>query len=166
MTVRNWAIFRSDLADEGVKNGDDFLAWPGRIHVLVAAEILQALGWEVLGLVDMQRLGWDLAARLGGKEIWLRAASPGGVILVIEDANPERTWYFGRKPSGQVFRDLLSGLHAALHADGRFHDIRWFTRKEIDCVAPGAATPVSDVEEMAGLPPRPWREWDHTWRDR
>ena len=166
MIVRNWAMFRSDLADEGIKSGDDFLEWPGRTHILVVAEILRSMGWEVLGISDMNKLGWDLGASFDDKQIGLRTAPVGKIILIVEDMNPGRTWHLSRKPPGQVFTDLLSGLDAALHADGRFHDIRWFTRRELDCRAPGAVAAVSDVEELAGLPPRPRQEWDHPWRDR
>jgi hypothetical protein len=176
MTVRCLISFRSDLADDGVEteDGRDFLEWPGRLHIQVAAEILEALGGRISEIIDMQELGWDLEAKLGRKAIWMRVEFvENEIIFMIEDKNPERTWYFARKPPGSVFTGMLTALDAALRADGRFHDFRWFTDKEYDHDAPGAPTPVSDVEEMAGYvppppppptPPRPWREREHPWR--
>jgi hypothetical protein len=157
MIVRGLLTFRSDLADDGVLNEDrsDFLQWPGRLHAAVAAEKLRALGWQVSEPIDMQIVGWELDAAMDGKSIWLRIEVVDEIILMIEDRKPERTWYLARKPPGPVFTGMLTALDAALRADGRFHDLRWFTDKEYQASAPGAPTPVSDIKEMAGYVPPP-----------
>jgi len=159
MTVRCLLTFRSDLGDDGVLTEDrhEFLQWPGRLHAAVAAEKLRALGWQVSEPIDMQVVGWELNAAMGRKPIWLRVEVVDEIILMLEDLKPERTWYLARKPPGPVFTGMLTALDAALRADGRFHDLRWFTDKEYECSAPGAPTPVSEIAEMAGYvaPPPP-----------
>lgn len=174
MIVRSLVTFRSDLADDGVETEDrkDFIEWPGRVHALVLSEILQALDWRISRMVDANEHGWELEAGLGRKWIWAQVTPLDEVILMFKDMSPERTWYFAKKPPGSVFTGMLTALDAALQVDSRFHDVRWFTSKEYDFSAPGAPKPVSDILEMAGYvpppppPQRPWREWDHPWRDR
>jgi|GEM_PF-1244960 hypothetical protein len=177
MTVRSWVTFRSDLADDGVEteDGHNFTEWPGRVHVLMVAELLQTLGWQVTGTIDVQERGWELDARLDRKAIWMQVTPLDEVIVIIKDGNPEWIRYLAGKGPGPVFTGMLTALDTALHNDGRFHDIRWFTQKEHNCGAPGAPAPISDIKQMAGYvppppppppPPRPWREWDHPWRDR
>ena len=167
MMIRTLATFRSDLADDGVETEDDFVEWPGRAHAQVLAEILQALGWRVSEMIDSNEHGWELEAKLGHDRIWLQVTPLEEVILMIEGAATVWTWFLARKPN-TVFTGMLTALDAALRGDGRFQDLRWFTNKEYQSSAPGAPTPVSDLEEMAGYAPspRPWREWDHPWRDR
>ncbi|HVY32855.1 MAG TPA: hypothetical protein VG960_00415 [Caulobacteraceae bacterium] len=172
MILRTMATFRSDLADNGVEAEDthDFIEWPGRAHALVLADILQAMGWRISKMVDSNEHGWELEAKLNGNRIWMQISPIDEIILMFEGSSPIWTWFFAPRPTG-VFPETLTAIDAALHADGRFHDLRWFTNKEYQHDAPGAPTPVSDIQEMAGyasppLPPRPWREWDHPWRDR
>jgi hypothetical protein len=169
MIVRSDLMFRSELVDKGVtaQDGSEVLEWPGRLHALAVAEILKGLGCQLSPLLCLGPPCWDMQALLGPKLIWLRVMFAGDeVFLIVKDGNPGRTWYFARKPPGPVFTGMLTSLDEALRADGRFHDLRWLTPEEFHNEAPGAPAPVSEVVEMAGHTPRPWREWDRPWRDR
>jgi hypothetical protein len=155
--VRSLVTFHSDIADNGIEteDGDDFVEWPGRVHALIVVEMLQALGWGISEMRDSNEHGWDVEATLGRKTVWAHVTPLDEIILDIEEGTPFWTWLFSRKPSGPAFTETLMALDAALRADGRFHDFRWFTDKEYQRRAPGAQTPVSDIKEMAGYIPSP-----------
>lgn len=168
MMVRSLVTFRSDLSDDGVEHAGGFVEWPGRIHALVLTDILRSLGCEVSEMIDSNEHGWELQGSLSRDGIWMQVTPLDEVILMIEGASSLWSRLFARKAVAE-FLELLKALDTALRADGRFHDIRWFTNEEYGRNAPGAPAPVGDLEKMAGYvapPPRPWREWDHPWRDR
>ena len=160
--------FKSDLADDGLERDGEFVEWPGRIHALALAEILRPLGCEVSEMIDSNEHGWELQASLGRDGIWMQVTPLEEVIVMIEGASSLWSRLFARKSVAE-FIGLLTAFDAALRADGRFHDVRWFTREEYGANGLGAPAPVGDLEKMPGYlppPPRPWREWDHPWRDR
>lgn len=175
MIVRPDVTFRSDLVDDGIKTEDGSLVleWPGRLHALAVAGMLKALGYAVSTPVTVGQPWWDLEVILGGELVFVRVMLiESQFLFAVWRPKPKRTWYLASKPAGPAFDDMLVALDAGLRADGRFHDLRWLTPTEFHHDAPGAPTPLSEIEEMAGYvpppapPPRPWREWDHPWRDR
>ncbi len=134
MTVRTFTTFSTDLPDHAVETADgmDFIQWPGRNVVQVIADLLRAIGWTPDDPLDLEERGWDLDAHCGRRMIRMRIEFIEEVIVMITDRTPDRTWYFKRKPPGPVFVGMLVGLDAAMKADGRFRNIRWFTPEGYD----------------------------------
>jgi hypothetical protein len=145
MTVRSLVTFRSDLADKGIEadDGNSFLEWPGQVHARVMAEILRTLGWRISQMADDHEHGWTLEANLGRNGIWMQVTPLDEVIVMIEGAHSLLSRLF-RPRAVAEFTAMLTSLDAAIQADDRFRDIRWFTSKEHNSGAPGAPTPISD----------------------
>ncbi|HEV2533707.1 hypothetical protein [Phenylobacterium sp.] len=114
--------------DEGEWDDHDWIEYPGRIVAGVLSEILQGLGYKVEAVDSEGPKGWEFSFWDQGVQLWMRVGAIEDFLIVL--GAPGWLDIFGRKK--KVFTRMIERLAAALAADARFGNIRWYTKQQMD----------------------------------
>jgi hypothetical protein len=134
--VRNKAHIGTDFPDDLVEQDGKIVQWGGKGVASAIAEILRQLGAEVSEPINADEHGWELDICYKGRDPWCQVQDGDGCIFfVMEDC-----WgpLIGDYPQ---YVELIVLLNAELHRDPRFHDIRWYRRRDLNMRGQTSASP-------------------------
>lgn len=135
--------FKTDIPDDTeFADDDDIVTFGGQAVARALGDLLNAQGFQVEEPEYAQEHGWEFSARIvQGKvnaRIWIQVTIIDDILVVTEDTT--RVGLFGKSGSG-VYGETLGKLNEQLAADGRYHDVLWYTSKQYNERQPGAPTP-------------------------
>jgi uncharacterized RDD family membrane protein YckC len=135
--LRTKAEFSSSLPDDSVEDERGFVVLPGKNVAEALSELLAGIGCEVEPVGGAGDHGWDLHFRRGEGRFYCELSIIDGGVAQFENMGVRAS----SARSQAAFAELLTELSSALHADGRFHQIGWFTRAEVTSQQAGAGSP-------------------------
>jgi len=143
MKILPWAAFGSTLPDDVIENeeGTDFIQYGGKSVAEAIAEILRGLGLQVDAPRNAHERGWELDIKAGKRPLWCQITLIEEYLFVFEDLS---FWDKLLKRQNPIYVGALRGLAAALAADQRFHNVRWYETGRDAFDEAGAIAPVID----------------------
>lgn len=141
MQIRPWAEFDTDLPLDYIEDDDgELLQYPGKAVSEAIAKMLEGLGCEVDVPQHAHEHGWQFSFKSRKQNLWCQVTYIERWLLVCE----ARGGFFGTSRKAEEEEvTVLTGLNAALSADLRFSNLRWYTNEEVHTDFPGAEAPVS-----------------------
>lgn len=130
MPLHPCARFTTDLPLDRIVHDGQPAQLGGRPAAEAVAELLRRRGCRVQPPEHHWKLGWVLAVRCKGRRLRcrVRGEADGVHSLIFED----RTLIGGLAGGGFAFRKALRGLTQDLRRDGRFQEVAWISRAEVE----------------------------------
>jgi hypothetical protein len=140
--LRPVAEFRADFPDDQIEDGDRIIQFGGKTVTEAVAEIVRGLGYSIGDLLNEEEHGWQLEVKGENCSLWLQITDLAD-HMILDAMDATELFERSRSPRARQYAELLPRLNAALKLDGRFHDIKWYTRKNAQGEV-GVDEPVSE----------------------
>ena len=140
ITMRTFVTFESDFPDDGEFTEQGDTKRPAGCNVAFAlAELLRRQNLSVTDPIQYSFYGWAFQASGDGVTLRFLLQFPGPWLLLSQD----RSNFFHRmfRASGAAHQDILKTMNVSLIADGRFRNLKWFSKKEYESGNKGCGSP-------------------------
>jgi hypothetical protein len=123
--------FQAGFPDDGRWDDSGHVISPSGRNVADAIVAgLRLRGFEVSTPENHEDFGWEFQARRDRVRLWALLQFPEPPLLIVEPSVPLLDSF--RRGAGARKQAALDAVRDGLTEDGRFHEVRWFTRAEYE----------------------------------
>jgi hypothetical protein len=145
--LKEWALFRADFPSDMIDEGEGEPIHGGKNVAEAIGKILQDLGCTVEDPEYAGAHGWGFLFRHQRKKFWIEVSEGWGHGHALRWEPPLMSSYGSEL-------DIMLNLNERLKQDGRFHDIAWYRKNDVEDAQNGFPLPVIRNSPRAPANPR------------